>query len=231
MHPREKTVRESSGFNIQDKEYMERIPIPEYLMSLGDDLEGYLPEDERLNVLKQTNKQSACINFQSHELRELRQKGLIDDFRHMQFQKVLGEFLALQGKAERIKNFPYPRQFATLNFFFIWLFVILLPLGLVHEFDEMGVLLMKSSNGSAFYHAIADHFVWVSIPFVVTISWVFMTMERIGDVSENPFEGIANDVPISNMARGIPKSTSIEMIGEPKEDIPAPRQETANIQM
>ena len=33
--------------------------------------------------------------------------------------------------------------------------------------------------------------------------WVFTTMEKIGESSENPFEGSANDVPITAMSRTI----------------------------
>ena len=91
-----------------------------------------------------------------------------------------------QGKSERIKNFPYPRQFATLNVYFIWLFVLLLPLGMLSEFDKLG-----------------GHFVWMTIPFSVIVSWVFKAIERIGDVSENPFQGGATDVPITNIAEVI----------------------------
>jgi putative membrane protein len=46
-------------------------------------------------------------------------------------------------------------------------------------------------------------FIWLSIPFYVAVSWVFHTMERIERTGENPFEGSANDVPISTIARGI----------------------------
>ena len=35
------------------------------------------------------------------------------------------------------------------------------------------------------------------------ISWVFHTMEAIGENTENPFEGGPNDVPITDMTRGI----------------------------
>lgn len=35
------------------------------------------------------------------------------------------------------------------------------------------------------------------------ISWVFHTMDKIGDVSESPFEGGANDIPITAMSRSI----------------------------
>ena len=44
---------------------------------------------------------------------------------------------------------------------------------------------------------------WLTIPFATLVSWVFLTADKIGDWSENPFEGLANDVPIKNMARGI----------------------------
>ena len=33
--------------------------------------------------------------------------------------------------------------------------------------------------------------------------WIFFLMEKIGDYSENPFEGTYNDVPITSIARGI----------------------------
>ena len=49
----------------------------------------------------------------------------------------------LQGKSERIKNFPYPRHFATLNHYFMWVFVMLLPFALVPQFGEIGGQLVK----------------------------------------------------------------------------------------
>jgi putative membrane protein len=44
---------------------------------------------------------------------------------------------------------------------------------------------------------------WLGFPFTLLVSWVFILMELIGDYSENPFEGLYNDVPISSMARDI----------------------------
>lgn len=42
-------------------------------------------------------------------------------------------------------------------------------------------------------------------------------MERIGEVSENPFEGTPNDIPITSMSRGI-EIDLLEMFDE--EDLP-----------
>ena len=43
----------------------------------------------------------------------------------------------------------------------------------------------------------------MAVPFSVLASWVFWMMEAIGEYSENPFEGLYNDVPITSIARGI----------------------------
>ena len=60
---------------------------------------------------------------------------------------------------------------------------------------------------------------WFTIPFYVIVAWVFHTMERIGRTGENPFEGTANDVPISMIARGIEIDLR-QNLGEANEDIP-----------
>ena len=127
---------------------------------------------------------------------------------------VIEEFFTLQGKSERIKNFPYPRHFASLNHYFMWVFVLLLPMAIVPQFADIGTDFLDS------YPLIGDIFVWFSIPFYVAVAWTFHTMERIGRTGENPFEGTANDVPISTIARGIEIDLR-QNLGEAKENIPA----------
>jgi putative membrane protein len=41
------------------------------------------------------------------------------------------------------------------------------------------------------------------VPMSALVIWIFFLMEKIGDYSENPFEGSYNDVPISSIARAI----------------------------
>jgi len=69
------------------------------------------------------------------------------------------------------------------------------------------------------YPFIGKYFIWFAIPFYVAVAWVFHTMERIGRTGENPFEGTANDVPISTIARGIEIDLR-QNLGESKEEIP-----------
>jgi len=221
---------ETTASNASDQEVMRKTHIQEYAYSLEEELEGYLSPEEKKYILSNTNKQTASLKLQSNHFKELKLEGLIDDFRHIEFKNMIGEFLTLQGKVERIKNFPYPRQFATLNLFFAWIFVILVPFGLMSEFDTIGQSLVNPENTSWMYNLIANNFVWLSIPFSIVISWIFFTMERIGDVSENPFEGIANDVPITTISRAIEIDIR-EMIGDDRSEIPKPIPEIGDTQM
>ncbi len=70
----------------------------------------------------------------------------------------------------------------------------------------------------------------VAIPFCGVVSWVFHTMQRIGTVGENPFEGSANDVPISTIARGIEIDLR-QLMDEQADSIPAQFPEEYNVQM
>ena len=222
---------EMSSVNASDREYMKNITINERSNSLREELEGYLSPDENVYVLSKANKQTACLNLQSKHLRRLKEQGFIWEFSFLEMENMIVEFFTLQGKLERIKNFPYPRQFATLNLFFVWIFILLLPFGIINVFDGIGQELIKNTEQpSQLINVIGNGFVWLSIPFSVIVSWIFHTMERIGEVSENPFEGIANDVPITTMSRGIEIDIR-QMIEDDPTLIPAPIPEQEGIQM
>jgi putative membrane protein len=150
-------------------------------------IKQYLSDEDYEYIMTKGNKASHLVSLQSKDFKELRGRGLIDDFRHMELENMLKEMYTLQGKSERIKNFPFPRQYASANHFFVWIFLLLLPFGMLNIFINTEV----------------NHLIWLSIPFTVLVSWVFYMMEMIGDYSENPFEGLYNDVPITSMSRGI----------------------------
>ena len=120
----------------------------------------------------------------------------------MELQKLLNDFYVFQGQCERIKKFPLPRQYANASLVFVWIFIFLLPLGMISEFAKLG-----------------PYGVWLSIPFTVLIGWVFVTMELVGDYSENPFEGLGNDIPMLSICRAIEIDLG-EMLGE--RDLPPP---------
>jgi putative membrane protein len=63
------------------------------------------------------------------------------------------------------------------------------------------------------------HMIWLVVPFSVLISWMYTSLEQVGESTENPFEGSANDVPISQLCRNIEIDLR-EMLGE--KELPPP---------
>ena len=159
-------------------------------------LRQFLPEDEYGRLINYKNTATQIIDQQSQDLKELRKLDLIDDFRHMELQKLLADFYTFQGQCERIKKFPLPRQYGSMSLVFVGIFIFLLPLGMVSEFAKLG-----------------EFGVWLSIPFTVLVGWVYVMMELIGDYSENPFEGLGNDIPMLSLCRTIEIDLR-EMLGE-----------------
>ena len=184
-------------------------------MSLAEDIADSVEPGEGPAVCGRANPAAQILALQSRDLAGLRERGLIDDFRHVRMQDVLNELVDGQGKSERIKNFPYPRQYATLNLTLLWIFIVLIPFGLVREFAELGEEIASVAP------ALSQRFVWLSVPFSLVVMWVFHTIERIGRTTENPFEGSVNDVPISTMSRAIEIDLR-QMIGDDPASIPAP---------
>ena len=196
-----------------NREWSSIVRPPEWDSSVEEDLKPYLSEKDLEYVMSKNNKQTAVLYLQSHHIRRLKEAGVIWGFSFLQLEGVLEELFTLQGKSERIKNFPYPRHFATLNHYFMWIFVLVLPFALVPQFAEIGQGMIAE------HPLIGEFFVWLSIPFYVIVAWVFHTMERIGRTGENPFEGSANDVPISTIARGIEIDLR-QNLGESNDEIP-----------
>ncbi len=186
-------------------EYSRFFRVPEKETPLEEELRKFLSPEELPFILGKRNRATQIISLQSQHLKQLKNKGKLSDLDFIELEQTLVTLYDHQGKSERIKNFPYPRQFATINQMFIRLFVGMLPFGILHEFGKL-----SESFGS--------WFVWATIPCSVTVAFVFHVMERIGESTENPFEGGANDVPISNICRTIEIDLR-EMLNE--KDIPA----------
>ncbi len=213
-----------SVYQKEGKKIQFEYNIPERKTSLEEEMKPYLSNEEFDYVMSKGNKPNAIINLQSKHLRKLTNEKKLWDFSLLNLQKILQELTALQGKSERIKNFPYPKQYGSIGYHFVHIFMWLLPLAIIPAFEKMG------ANVSVTHSWIGNIFVWFNIPFTVIVIWVFNTMLRIGLAGENPFEGSPNDVPISNISRGITRDI-LEIINEDPTTIPEPFENINHIQM
>ena len=148
-------------------EWSNLVHIPEKIFSLKDDLFHYLSPEEWEYTMGKTNKSAAILFLQSKHLREMKEQGIIWEFSFLDLENILQELFSLQGKSERIKNFPYPRQYATLSYFFVRIFLFLLPFGIIPEFAKIGQSMAHS------FPALSPYLVWVGVPFCLAVAWVF----------------------------------------------------------
>lgn len=156
----------------------------------------YLTDEQAEVVNFAANVPSQLMRLQGEHLKQLLQSGLLSDFRHMQMMDTLEKCNDSQALCERIKSTPFPRQYAFYSQLFTWVFVLLLPFGLVSQFDTL-----------------EHNFSWLTVPFSGLIAWIFMSMEVIGDRSEDPFESFIHDVPMNSLCRSI-EVDLLQMLGE-----------------
>lgn len=177
-----------------NREYANFYTIPEREIALSIVLQKYISDDEIEKVISASNPLIQLMSLQSTALVSLSDTGELDNARFFELHKYLREFSTLQARSEKIKNFPYPRQYATVNRIFVWLFCFLLPFAMLKEFNAFNEFVTGLMKG---------HMVWLVIPFSMIISWVYTSLDQVGESTENPFEGSPNDIPISRMCQDI----------------------------
>lgn len=170
------------------------------LEAFDDGLHKILTEHNKMQYYETLkNKQNTAnvlLKVQVEQLTKLKREQKIDDFEHSDLVRQINELFNLQGGCERIKTTPLFRQYSVFSRVFVVIFIWLLPFGLLENLSQL-----------------AEWGVWLTIPFSLLISWVFYTMEQIGEFSENPFDNAVNDIPISTICRNIEIDLK-EMLGE-----------------
>lgn len=157
-----------------NEEYLKYYTIPERASNIENELKPFLSEVDYRYILQKKNRATQLSALQSKYLAALYRSGKINDFQWSLLQQSLTKFTDHQGKAERIKNFPYPRNFSSITTYLLFLFVLSVPFGLLNEFDK---LVAKT---------ILEGFsVWLNIPFSMILTWVFITLDTVCESSMN----------------------------------------------
>ncbi|MEL6110653.1 MAG: bestrophin family ion channel [Planctomycetota bacterium] len=203
MHSLRFQLRRKTPFGFEPtgaaRGFMQKTDVKamrEYLCEL-------LPEQELSVACERVNSATQIMRMQGEHLRKLSDEHkLLTEFRLIALTDLVTEMYTLQGKCERIKNTPFPRQYAYFSLVFTYIFVFLLPFGILRE--------LGSSENSL---------IWLTVPLSAVISWIFYTMESVGDASEDPFENFVTDVPMTALCRTIEIDLR-QMLGET--EVPKP---------
>ena len=173
--------------------FLAKLPTPESRSALKDELKAYLSNAELLDVLSHRGDREAFIlHLQYKAVSDLNDRKLINEYTAALLAGALDDLARVQGGLKRIKSYPYARNYYSLAVILVAVFVAMLPFGFFPYAQELG-----ESAGIERWTA------WLNVPFSAVVGWVFVSLEKVGENSANPFEGGANDVPISSIARRI----------------------------
>ena len=115
---------------------------------------------------------------------ELYKKGTLSGDQLIILDRELKEFSDILGACERIKNTPIPYSYSMYIKKFIFIYIITLPLGFVTQTEYM------------------------TIPIVILISFVILSVELIAEEIEDPFGKDVNDLPTDELSGKIKDNVS-----------------------
>ncbi|MEW4454288.1 bestrophin family ion channel [Bremerella sp. JC817] len=141
-----------------------------------DDIRPFLPCEEANDVLAKNNPPNYLLMIQGRELQEAYQRGWLSDYRFVQLNNTLTEFNNHQGKSERIKNTPFPRAYSYYSRIFVYLHGTLVPFAFI---EDLGMF---------------------NIPLAMVINFIFLSLDQIGERTEDPFENRPGDTPLTSIS-------------------------------
>lgn len=196
-----------------NREFRRRYHIHEDQPTMAAELTALLG-DEAATATAHDRPELNLLYLQGRQFGALFKDGTVQSAVYGEFMKVLRDCEDQQARCDRIKNNPYPRQYAIVSAMFVAIFCTLLPFGTVSIFAAL-------APAGSVLQTVA---IWLSIPFTALLGWMYMALDQVGESTSNPFEGNANDVPITQICRDL----EIELRGWLGETDLPPRIEPVN---
>jgi len=129
---------------------------------------------ERINSAKHVPNRLSSMMYE--RANQLYKNGKLTGDQLFILDKELKEFADILGACERIKNTPIPYSYSMYIKKFIFIYIITLPFGFVTTTEYM------------------------TIPIVILISFVILSVELIAEEIEDPFGKDVNDLPTDELS-------------------------------
>jgi putative membrane protein len=159
------------------------------------DCEAFLSDTDLKDLDNHTNKALGILQQNVLQISQLKERGEISDYIHAQFNNIFIRFSDNMGMAERIKNTVFPTTYRLYLHFTIYLFVVILSIGL------KGVL------------------IYYEIPLLMLVSMVFFLLEKTAYHLQDPFRNRPSDTNMTTIARTIEINIR-QLLGE--KEVPQP---------
>jgi putative membrane protein len=139
----------------------------------------FLTVKEQEYIRRYSNKPVALLELHGKDLQYALKMGWINQFQQVNFDNSLSKFSDSMGKAERIKKTVFPTTYGLYIKAAVWVFILLLPFGLV------------------------DLFGFLMVPVLMIVATFFYLIEKTAVQLQDPFENKATDIPLMSISRTI----------------------------
>ncbi|MGC6493449.1 MAG: bestrophin family protein [Myxococcota bacterium] len=143
---------------------------------VAESIQHFVPDNEHAHYARVPNVPTALLMRQGKRVAEAHEAGVIERFHHLWMDELLTRLSDVQGKCERIKNTPLPRQYDAIPRVFVYVYGAMLPFGLAPTIG------------------------WMTIPVSLIITIMFLLLEISGRVLEDPFDGNPTDTPMTALS-------------------------------
>jgi putative membrane protein len=138
-----------------------------------------LPDEDSAELAREKNLALTLQRRMSAMLTAACERGWLDQWEWQAIDDSMADLMDAQGGTERIKNTPMPKQFEFFPRFFVEIYCLMLPVGLV---ETLG---------------------WFTPLGSTLVGFMFLALDKIGSDLEDPFENTIFDVPMTAIATTI----------------------------
>jgi ion channel-forming bestrophin family protein len=162
------------GYTFAVKEHLrEGVKLEELKMVEASDMQ---------KIIAFNHKPNGIANIMQNKVVGLHKNNQINDMQQYHLINNICTLIDIVGKCERIKKTPIPIAYAFLLKFFIVIYVVMLPFGLL---DTLG---------------------WSLIPVTVMVYYIMMSIVLTAEEIEDPFGHHLNDLPVDEIAKNIERN-------------------------
>jgi len=136
----------------------------------------YPGEDEKDLIKKSKHRPNIINGLMYSRVNRLYKEGKLTGDQFFVLDKEMKDFIDIIGACERIKNTPIPYSYSMFIKKFIFIYLITLPFGFVTTFE------------------------YVTIPTVLLVTFVLLSVELIAEEIEDPFGRDVNDLPTDELS-------------------------------
>jgi putative membrane protein len=139
----------------------------------------FLVEEEVKFSRRFSNMPNSLLKLHGLDTRLAYKNGWLSDYQQVEIDRTLTRLCDAMGKCERIKNTIFPSTYSLYIHFCLYLFIALLPFGLIEYF---GIF---------------------EVPLIIAIAAAFLLVEKMAIHLQDPFENKPSDTPTTAISQTI----------------------------